>query len=332
MHMMNTKTASRIKRSEYNQKVNTIEVSVVVPVSERHDDIGKLYQVYADELANLGKSFEFIFVIDGEFPNAFDDLLKLQNEGNPIKIIKFARNFGESTALMEGFRQAKASKILTLASYMQVEPKDLTKVFTAYDEGNDLIITRRYPRKDPLLNRVQSSVYHYLVRKSTGAPFKDITSGMRLMNKKSLSEFILYGDLHRFIPVFARQRGIKVKEVKVSQRKEDTQIRLVKPGIYLRRVLDILTLFFLVKFTKKPLRFFGLIGSFVFLSGFCIAAYLTILRLFGAVALSNRPLLLLGILLIVFGIQTFSVGLIGELILFAHAEELRDYNVEEIIE
>ncbi len=310
----------------------TPEVSVVVPISERHDDLKQLYKIYADELTNIGKSFEFLFVVDGNFPTACNDLQKLKNNENSLRIIKLAKNFGESTALMEGFRQARGDTVLTLASYIQVEPEELSKVFAAYGDGNDLVITRRYPRKDPLINRLQSNVYHYLVRKLTGTPFKDITSGMRLINKRILSEFQLYGDLHRFIPIFAMQRGLKVKEVNVSQRKEDTQVRVVKPGIYLRRVLDILTLFFLVKFTRKPLRFFGLVGTALFLPGIVITAYLGILRLFGGIGLANRPLLLLGILLMVFGIQTLSVGLVGELILFSHARELKDYNIEEIVE
>ncbi|MFX0197409.1 MAG: glycosyltransferase [Candidatus Hodarchaeota archaeon] len=308
------------------------EVSVVVPISERHDDITQLYKLYAKELEGMKKGFEFLFILDGDFPHAGTDLQKLKKEGHPVRIIKFAKNFGESTALMEGFRQARGSKILTLASYIQIEPADLAKLFSAYDEGNDLVITRRHPRKDPLVNRIQSAIYHYLVSKLTGTHFKDITSGMRLIDKKLLSEFVLYGDLHRFIPIFAMQRGIKTKEVTVTQRREDTQLRLVRPGAYLRRILDILTLFFLVKFTRKPLRFFGLIGAFLFLSGLVITAYLSILRLFFAMALSNRPLLLLGILLIVFGIQMFSVGLVGELILFSHAKETSDYKIEEIIE
>jgi hypothetical protein len=140
---------------------------------------------------------------------------------------------------------------------------------------------------------------------TVGTLYRDITSGRRLISKKILSEFVLYGDLHRFIPVFAMQRGIKVKEVNVTHRKEDIKVRLVKPGMYLRRVLDIFTLFFLVKFTKKPLRFFGLIGTSLFLPGLFITVYLSILRIFGVIELSNRPLLLLGILLMVFGIQTF---------------------------
>jgi len=309
-----------------------IDVSVVIPISERHDDIKKLYSIYADELGNLDKSYEFIFIIDGEFPEAYQELIGLKNDGHPIRIIKFTKNFGESSALTEGFRQARGEAILTLASYIQVEPKELEKLFLAYDEGYELVITRRYPREDPIINKIQSYVYHFLVRKITGAQFKDITSGMRLINKKILSEFDLYGDLHRFIPILAQGKGIRLKEINVKQRVEDTRARYVKPGVYLGRGLDLLTLFFLIKFTVKPLRFFGLIGTTIFLPGIIITCTLGILRVLGLINLANRPLLILGILLIVFGLQLFSIGLIGELIIFTRAKEIAQYRIDEIIE
>ena len=308
------------------------EISVVVPLSERYDNIKKLYQLNSDELRKIGKTFEFIFVVDGKFQNAYEDLLQLKGDGHPIRIIKFSKHFGEATALMEGFQQAKGSAILTLASYLQVEPTDIGKLFAELDQGNDMVISRRYPRKDPWFNRLQSWFYHFLIQKLTGTSFYDITSGMRLIKKEALSEINLYGDFHRFIPILALQTGFKVKEVKVSHRKEDTQLRIVRPGIYLRRILDILTLFFLVKFTKKPLRFFGLIGSFLSIAGLGITAYLGIMRILGMTALKDRPLLLFGILLIVLGIQIFSAGLVGELIIFSHAKDLKDYRVEEILE
>jgi hypothetical protein len=160
-----------------------------------------------------------------------------------------------------------------------------------------------------MINRLQSIAYHYIIRKLTGTKFK-----------------------HRFIPIFATRQGLKVKEVDVVQRKEDTQVRLVKPGIYLRRLLDIITLFFLVKFTKKPLRFFGLIGSMFFIIGGIITTYLGIFRILGKIDLANRPMLLLGILLIVFGLQIFSIGLIGELILYTRAKDIEHYRIDEIIE
>ena len=292
----------------------------------------KLYSIYAAELREMKQSFEFIFVVDGAFPLAVDALKKLQSEGEPIRIIQFARSFGESMALMEGFRQAKGELILTLASYIQIEPKDLHKVFDAYNAGHDMVITRRYPRKDPLINRIQASIYHYVIRKLTNTSFRDITSGMRLISRKVLSEFVLYGDLHRFLPIFAFQRGVNVREIKVGQRKEDTQVRVVNAGAYVRRLLDILTLFFLVKFTKKPLRFFGLIGVVLGLPGVLIIAYLGVLRLFYGVGLADRPFLLMGILLLVFGFHLFSVGLIGELIIYCHSREVLDYRVKKIIE
>jgi glycosyltransferase involved in cell wall biosynthesis len=308
------------------------EVSVVVPISEFHDDMKRFYDLYANELDGLGKSFEFIFVIDGNFSKAQNDLKELIAEEKPIKIVKFTHNQGEAMALMEGFRQASGSKILTLASRIQIEPADMAKLFSAYEEGNELVITRRYPRKDPLANRIQSKIYHFLVKVLTGCQFNDITSGMRLIDKKIVPDLILYGDLHRFLPIFALQQGVKVKEINVSQRDEDSYVRVRNPGVYLRRILDILTLFFLVKFTKKPLRFFGLISSVLFLLGGAITTYLGILRIMGKIDLANRPLLLLGILLIVFSAQIFSVGLLGELIIFTRAKEIRYYRIDEIIE
>ena len=308
------------------------EVTVVVPISERHDNLENLYRLYSSELAQIGKTFEFLFIIDGHFPVAQEELQKLKKAGNAIRILKFPRSFGESAALMEGFRSARGTIILTLASYIQVEPEDIPKLFSAYEEGYDLVVSRRYPRIDPILNRIQSRLYHYIVNKLTGCAFNDITCGARLIKKDILSEFTLYGDLYRFIPVFAFHKGLKVTEVNVRQKKDDTELRLLRPGAYLRRLLDILTLFFLVKFTKKPLRFFGLIGSALLTLGAVITSYLGVLRLLGQIGLANRPLLLLGILLMVFGIQLFSVGLVGELILFTHAKELETYRIEEIIE
>jgi hypothetical protein len=154
---------------------------------------------------------------------------------------------------------------------------------------------------------------------------------MRLIDRKVFGEFILYGDLHRFIPIFASLQGFRVSEVKVSQSEEDTKIRVIRPGAYLRRFIDILSLFFIAKFTKKPLRFFGLVGSALFIPGFMMTLALGILRLMGVFSLANRPLLLLGVILMVFGIHTLSIGMVGELIIFSHAKDIKDYYIDEII-
>ncbi len=309
-----------------------IDVSVVVPISERHDDLIKLYKIYSDELNNLMKTHEFIFIIDGDFTKAYRDLLELKRNGNNIRIIKFTKNFGESSALTEGFKQVRGNVILTMASYIQVEPSELKKLFDAYEDGFELVITRRFPREDPMVNKIQSFVYHFLVRKITGTEFNDITSGMRLIDKNIINDLELYGDLHRFIPILASGKGIRIKEVNVKQSKEDRGTRVVQPNVYLKRILDLMTLVFLIKFTVKPLRFFGFIGSAVILPGLVITAVLGTLRVFGMIELANRPLLILGMLLIVFGIQFFTIGLIGELIIFTRAKDIVQYRIDEIIE
>jgi glycosyltransferase involved in cell wall biosynthesis len=309
-----------------------LELSVVVPISERHDDLKKLYRLYAEQLKQMDKSFEFIFIIDGHFPEAKNTLLQLKVEHQYIHVIELSKSFGESAALNEGFRHAKGKLILTIAAYLQVEPAELPKLFEGYSEGYEMVVTRRHPRKDPLVNRLQSAIYHFLVRKMTGTSFHDITSGMRLFGRNILSEMVLYGDLHRFIPIFAVQRGIRVLEINVSQRKEDTKVRLVRPGIYVRRFLDILTIFFLYKFTQKPLRFFGLIGLTLAIPGALITLYLGLMRLLEMVSLQNHPFLLVGILLMVFGIQILSIGLIGELIIFSRTVKGTQYRIRTILE
>jgi hypothetical protein len=166
----------------------------------------------------------------------------------------------------------------------------------------------------------------------TSTHFHDISCGLKGMKKKVFEEINLYGDLHRFIPILADKCGFKIKEIEVKQRKEDSVLRLVRTGIYVRRLLDILTIFFVTKFTMKPLRFFGLIGMALFGIGGAITGYLGLYRLFGFGGIADRPLLLLGVILMVLGVQTLSIGLIGEIIIFTHARDVKEYNVEEYLE
>jgi hypothetical protein len=151
------------------------------------------------------------------------------------------------------------------------------------------------------------------------------------MKRKVFEEIDLYGDLHRFIPILAAKYGFKTKEIKARQRKEDVAMRIVGPGIFVRRLLDMLTVFFITKFTMKPLRFFGLIGTALFGVGGIINGYLALYRLLGFGGIADRPLLLLGVILMVLGVQTLSIGLLGEIIIFTHARKIKEYNIEEYL-
>ncbi len=311
----------------------TYDFSVVVPICERHDNLKELYRQYAKILTEKEKLFEFIFIVDGTHPEALEDLTHLMQSHADIKVIVLNRSFGEATALSVGFEQTSAANIITLAAYFQVVPEELSKILDVFEEkGDDLVITRRFPRIDSFLNRLQSRVFHLLMRLLTGAKYHDVSCGLRIMRRKVAEEVHLYGDLHRFLPLLAYQKGFSVIETPVRQNTQDTKSRIQNPGVYLRRLLDILTLFFLFKFTRKPLRFFGLVGSSLFGTGALITIYLAIYRFMGLGGIAGRPLLVLGVLLMVLGVQLFSIGLLGEIIIFTHASETKDYQVKEILE
>jgi glycosyltransferase involved in cell wall biosynthesis len=304
----------------------------VIPISERHDDLRELYFQYARELSKTGFTHEFIFVLDGPDHDALQTLKSLKEEHpGEVVVVTLSRWFGEATALSVGFDKARGEVILTLPSYFQVAPHEVHRIFKKLAEDDqDLVVAWRYPRIDSRFNRVQSRLFHWLVRLLTGARYHDVSCGVRLMRRKVAEEIHLYGDLHRFLPVSAYQRGFHVSELPVQQSPQDARLRVYGPGVYLRRLLDILTFFFLFRFTKKPLRFFGLIGSGIFGAGTVITVYIGAERLLGTTP-AARPLLILGVLLMVFGIQLFSTGLLGEIIIFTHARDVKEYHVEEIV-
>jgi glycosyltransferase involved in cell wall biosynthesis len=305
------------------------DLSVLIPISERHDDLEKIYRSHKQILQEHGYSFEFIFVLDGWFPKAAETLADLAKNEIDCKVIQFPRPYGEARALSAAFEVAGGELILTLAAYFQVKPAELGKLFAELTPEQDLIVGSRFPRRDNWLNRVQSHLFHGLVRRLTGENFRDISSGVRLIRRQVLEQIGLYGDLHRFLPILAIQKGFRVKEIALVQACEDCRLRLYAPGVYWRRILDILSVFFLFKFTQKPLRFFGVLGGSIGLLGLLIAGATIFQRLFLDQSLAERPLFLVGVLISMVGLQTFFIGLIGEIIIFTHMPEQPRYKVEK---
>jgi glycosyltransferase involved in cell wall biosynthesis len=305
-------------------------LSVIVPVCERYDDIRALYGEYVRYIEQVKFPYEFVFILDGPFPDVASALERLSAENDNIRVVQLSRGFGEAVALTAGFEHSSGDLILTLPAYFQISPKDIKNVLAAVNEY-DLIVARRWPRRDPWINKIQGKVFHWLLNTITGTSFTDLGSGVRVFKRKVIEELQVYGDQHRFLPVLASRQGFRVKEVDVSQAENDKKLRVYRFGVYPRRMLDILTVFFLVKFTKKPLRFFGLIGAGVGAIGFISLIYVVFQRFFLGIGLADRPALLLSTLAIVLGIQIFAIGLIGELIIFTHAKDLKEYSIEKII-
>ena len=307
-----------------------VQISVIVPVSERYDNIRELYFDYKNALESLDFDYECIYVLDGEFKDIFEQLKLMQTEGEQIRIIQLAKSFGEATALTVGFEHSHGQFILTLPAYYQVDPSELPKLLKEINNF-DMIVVRRWPRVDSRFNRFQTRMFHWILNFIMETPYRDLGCGVRVFSRQIANEVPLYGDQHRFLPLLASRQGFKIKEVEVTQSSRDRYRRVYRAGVYPRRLLDILTVFFLVKFTKKPLRFFGLIGSFTFLIGSILSIYLVIERLFFSVSLADRPALLLSSLLVVLGVQIFALGLIGELIIFTHAKNIKEYSIDKII-
>ena len=311
----------------------TPDVSVVIPVVERHGDLDLLFAELSSEIEAMGRSAEYIFVVDYREREVIPTLRDLQSRSDrEVTLVLLGGTFGESSALTVGLERARGEVIVTAAAYFQVEPSGIRPALEALDGGADLVIGRRHPRVDSAFNRLQSALFHGLVNWMTGSRFKDISSGFRAMKRRVAEELRVYGGLHRFIPILAKNQGFRVEELAIPQRKEDRSTRYYGIAIYLKRVLDVLTIFFLMKFTRRPLRFFGLIGLAVSAVGGAITLYLGVYRILDMGAIAGRPLLLLGVLLIVLGIQTLSLGLLGEIIIFTHARSIRDYQVAEVIE
>jgi glycosyltransferase involved in cell wall biosynthesis len=309
----------------------TVSVSVVVPVSDGYDDLTEVYWTHAKVLRRMGRSFEFVFVIDGGLEGVVEPLRSLQRAGEPLRVLQLPRAFGEAMALRVGFEQARAEIIVTISAYLQVTSDGLRQVLEVLDEGADVVLGRRQQHADPLFNRFQHHAFHFLTRRLTGIPFNDISCGLKAIRRRVTQEVQIYGDVYRFLPLLAYQRGFRVVETPVAPHVRNRRTRVYRPGVYLRRLLDILTVAFLFRFTRKPLRFFGLIGAGLLGAGFVISLTLVVQRIFGATALADRPLLLFGVLLMVLGVQVGSVGLLGEMIVFTHARKTRDYAIAKIL-
>ena len=306
-----------------------IELTVIVPITERFDPISDLYYKYKNSIETLGITYEFIYSLDGHQPEALSELTKLQ-ENEKLTVVTLAKCFGEATVLNAAFGQSSGDIFLTLPAYEQIETKDIPKLVAELD-SNDMVLARRWPRKDSFINRFQANAFNFLLSFATSLKMHDAGCSARAFKRKVIDEINIYGDLHRFFPVMAHQQGFRVIEVDIAQAKKDSFARVYSPGTYVRRLLDLLTIFFLVKFTKKPLRFFGLVGSTLLGLGAAITMYLIIDRMFFGVDLGDRPMLVLSSLLIILGIQVIAIGLIGEIIIFTHARKIKEYTIEKII-
>ena len=313
------------------ERSSDLELSVIVPVCGRFSAPGELYTEYKAGLDALGHTYEMIFVLDGPCEEFAEGLKQLLEDGETFTVIGLTREFGESTAIMAGFERASGQAIVTLPAYHQIEGAEVGKLVAAL-ESSDVAIGRRWPRAGGALERLRRGLFHGLLAFVTRLRFRDLGCGARAFDRRVLEEINLYGDQHRFLAVLADRQGFRVREVDVRQSPQDRYKGGYGPRVYTRGLLDIFTIFILLRFTKRPLRFFGMIGAVTFATGAVTVTVLVLERLLLDSDLAARPALFLASLLVVLGLQLFALGLLGELMIFTHARTLKDYQIESVIQ
>ena len=313
-----------------NDKARGTGISVIIPVGARNAPISRLYREYKAGLQPLPMPVEFIFVLDGPRAEVAAGLQPMLASGDNITVITLTRSFGEATALMAGFERATGDIIVTLPAYDQIQAGEIAKLVHALDQA-ELAIGYRWPRAGSGFEKLRREAFHGMIGSVTGQRYRDLGCSARAMRRCVLEEIALYGDQHRFLPVLAHRQGFRVVEMPIAQSTLDRNEGGYRAREYVHRVLDIFTVFFLVRFTHKPLRFFGMVGASTFSIGALLTAWLVLDRLVFSHPLAERPALLLSSLLVVVGIQIFALGLLGELIIFTHARDIKDYQIAEVV-
>lgn len=304
------------------------DVSVIVPVTERPAPLADLYLEYSAAIEASGRSHEFLFVVEPYNRPSLESLRPLASRGEPIRAIETTHTVGESTLLKLGAARAAGRVLVVLPAYRRVVAGAVADIVREVEEGADLANARRWPRRDSWLNRVQTRILHMMVTGLAHGHIRDVGSGVRALRPDVLRDLPLYGDFFRFLPVLALREGYAVVEVEAEQHPDDRRLRIYAPGVYLRRAIDVFGLFFLSRFTYKPLRFFGFVGALLGAAGAIILLIVFVQRL-GGQALADRPILLLAVLLFTLGVQAIALGLIGEIIVHFNAPARRPYRIAE---
>lgn len=313
----------------------TMELSVVIPVYNEEESIEPLIQETRSALQPLAKEYEMILVDDGSTDGTYPILLRLREIEPRIRVVRLKRNFGQTAAIAAGLAYAKGAVIVAMDGDGQNDPNDIPTLLGKLEEGFDLVSGWRFPRQDPFLSRrLPSHIANALISWMTRVKLHDYGCTLKAIRREVAKDLKLYGEMHRFIPAMAHERGARIAELKVHHRPR--RWGKSKYGITrtLRVVLDLLTVKFLLNYATRPLHIFGLLGLASGGGGFLIGMYLTVQKLFYGEAIGGRPLLLLAVLLIFIGFQFITMGLLGEMLARTYHESQNKpiYVVKEILD
>jgi glycosyltransferase involved in cell wall biosynthesis len=300
-------------------------ISAVVPVYNEEESLKAFYKELIETLVKLKMPYEIVFVDDGSRDKTLNILKEIANKDRKVRIFSFRKNQGKAEALTFGFQKAMGDYIVTLDADLQDKPREISKLLKKAKEGNwDVVCGWRKNRKDKLGKVLSSKLFNFIASVFWGLKLHDYNGGLKLYSKEAAKSLNLYGGMHRFIPLLAHDQGFSVTEVAVEH-----DIRRYGKSKYgfskiWKDLPDMFTMLFLSKYSKRPMHFFGIVGGIFVLIGIIILGYLSLLH-FQGTAIGNRPLLFLGVLLVISGFQLFFTGFLADLIINISQKKNREY-------
>jgi glycosyltransferase involved in cell wall biosynthesis len=297
----------------------SVRVSVIVPLFNEEQSLRPLYEELAAALGPA-PAWEVVFVDDGSTDGSYAELRRLHEAFANVRVVQLRRNFGKAAALSAGFQQARGEMVVTIDADLQDDPAEIPHLLAKLDEGFDLVSGWKVRRRDSVARRMFSRLYNRTTGWVTGVRLHDMNCGLKAYRAEVVRDLRLYGELHRYVPVLAHHRGFRVGERPVNHRPRQHGSSRYGFERFLRGFFDLLTVTFMGRYRDRPLHLFGGLGMATSFVGFLILLYLTVIKIGGA-GIGERPLLLLGALLVVVGIQLLSLGLVGEMITSHHAEK-----------
>ena len=306
-----------------------MKISVVIPVYNEVDSLEKLYNELSEVLSGYN-SYQIIFVDDGSSDGSKKAISKIIDNDTNTKIIQFHRNYGKSAALAEGFKNADGEYIVTMDADLQDDPNEIPNLVKKLEEGFDLVSGWKKDRKDPLSKKIPSKFFNFITKLFTGVKIHDFNCGLKIYRQSVVKTLEIYGGRHRYIPALAGYKKFKVAEIIVNHRPRLYGDTKYGGSRMFHGFFDLISILFLSKYTQSPLYFFGKIGLFTFLLGVGIETYVVYLKYaLNEPFAKHMALLMLGVLIIVVGIQFFSIGLVGEMI--ANSNQDKESRVKEIL-
>jgi glycosyltransferase involved in cell wall biosynthesis len=290
------------------------EISVVVPMCNESPNVDGLYRELTAALAGFARAYEIIVIDDGSTDDTFERLARLQERDARLRVIRFRRNFGQTAAFAAGFAHARGRYIVTADGDLQNDPRDIPGMVEMLEKGPDIVAGWRKDRKDPFFSRrLPSTIANWVISFATGVKLHDHGCSLKVFRAEVVKPMKLYGEMHRFLPAIASEMGVRIAEQVVHHRPRMHGRSKYGISRTIRVILDLLTVKFLISYSTRPLQIFGLLGVAMGILGTLVCLWLAYLKYFGHQGIGDRPLLLLGILLIFTGVQLVTLGLLAEM-------------------